>query len=459
MIREGESAPTFDLPGVVDGDVMDFSLADHLGEEVVVVAFYPGDFNPACTDADSDLGDLDLFTIQQDVAVCAVSADSVFSHRAFADAYDLQLPLLSDLRANVAAEYGVVTDDESAGHLVDRAVFVLDLEGDVEFAWRADDVAERPPEDRIRAAVEGVGAGGTAYERYADGHEDFEVASDHLASGLEAFDEEEWPDAHDHFEAAMDGFERAHEEFHTAARFAEDEEKAFYFERAEDQTETFGHATEWLAEAADAFEHGEGAEGMALREDAQGPLDAARAVHDPIPPAEFPPEGDPAGVGPGSDDGASLGMNLDDAIAEVEAEAPTATGSAGGEDGAASGSATPAGAGDGVAGEVDEDEDIDDDELAAITAELEGGSGDDEPETIAEAIAGADGGNDGEGASDTGGQGDQSDEPSGENGAEADGDVELDLTDPTDGDDELLEPTERGDDETAGESAGEEADS
>ena len=457
MIREGESAPTFDLPGLVDGDVMEFSLVDHLGEEVVVVAFYPGDFNPACTDADSDLGDLDLFTLQQDVSVLAVSADSVFSHRAFADAYDLQLPLLSDLRASVAEEYGVAAEDESAGHLVDRAVFVLDLEGDVEFAWRADDVADRPPEDRIRAAVEGVGAGATADDRYADGHEHFVEASDALSTGLEAFDEEEWPDAHGHFQAAMDAFQRAHEEFHTAARFAEDEEKAFYFERAEDQTETFGHATEWLAEAADAFEHGEGAEGMALREDAQGPLDAARAVHDPIPPAEFPPEEDPAGVGPGSDDGASLGMDLDDAITEVEAEAPTDAGSAGSNGGGASGSATPTSAEDG--GADDEDEDIDDDELAAITAELEGGSGDDEPETIAEALGGAGGESDGEGASDTGGQGDRSDEPSGENGAERDGDVELDLTDPTDGDDELLEPTEREDDETAGESADEEADS
>ncbi|MEF8855204.1 MAG: redoxin domain-containing protein [Haloarculaceae archaeon] len=437
MLGEGESAPAFDLPGVVDDDVERVSLADTIGEEVVILAFYPGDFNPACSETESDLGDLDLFTMEQDVSVYAVSADSVYSHRAFVDAYDLQVPLLSDLRAEVAEDYGVAAADPSAGHLVGRAVFVVGLEGEIEFAWSTDEVGRRPPTDRIRNSVDGVGAGGTADDRYADGHTSFVEGSSQFDVGEEAFDEDEWAKAHENFKRAAEEFASAAEAFDTAIRFVEDDEKLIYFERAEEQVETFAHAAEWLAESADAYDRGEGAEGAALEEDAQGPLEAARAVHDPIPPEDFPPAEDPAGGdGAGASDVATLDLDIGDALAASDAEAGP------GGEAADTDAGTPTASGAAEEG----DRDVDDQELAEITAGLEGQikSG---PSTIAEALGADDDGRSDGTTEASSGQAEASGEPAGASEADADGDLELDLTDPSSGEDELLEPTERQADE------------
>lgn len=113
MPGSGDDAPAFGLPAVVDGEFDRRSLADSLGDEVIVLMFYPADFNPACDEDGSDVGELDLFTMQKDVTIMAISPDSVHSHRAFAAEYDLKIPLLSDTRREAAEAYDV-TDDEVA---------------------------------------------------------------------------------------------------------------------------------------------------------------------------------------------------------------------------------------------------------------------------------------------------------------------------------------------------------
>lgn len=44
-IAVGERAPDFTLPGIQGTTRRDYSLAEHRGE-IVVLAFYPGDFTP-----------------------------------------------------------------------------------------------------------------------------------------------------------------------------------------------------------------------------------------------------------------------------------------------------------------------------------------------------------------------------------------------------------------------------
>jgi len=76
VIPAGTDAPEFELPGLVDGERRRVALGEFLGEDVVILAFYPADFNPAC-DVDSDLDELDLFTMQKDVEVLAVGPDTL----------------------------------------------------------------------------------------------------------------------------------------------------------------------------------------------------------------------------------------------------------------------------------------------------------------------------------------------------------------------------------------------
>jgi len=294
MIEEGAPAPGFDLPAVVEEEQERVALEDYCGQAVVILAFYPGDFNPAGDDGSTDLDELDLFTIQNDVAVLGISADSVYSHRAFADEYDLHVPLLSDVRGEVAADYGVAVGDPTAGHLVHRAVVVVGLDGDVEFAWSTENLEELLPLDAVRNAVDSVGGDRAAEARYGVGHAHYIEGRRQFTSAMDAFTDEEWLMADWDFEQAEEEFSEAADEFNTAVRFAEDQEKQRYFERAEDKAEALWRAAEWLAESANAFAGGEGAKGMAMRDDAENPLEEARDINDPIHPDEFPPEEDPA---------------------------------------------------------------------------------------------------------------------------------------------------------------------
>jgi len=159
MIKAGEQAPYFCLPAVVGGERREVGLVDHLEGSVVVLGFYPGDFNPACDGQSTGLDELDLFTMQRDVAVLGISGDSVHSHCAFVAEYDLHVSLLADVHGEVAEAYGVGAD--SPGYLTRRAVVVVDPEGVVRHAWAADALEDLPEIDRVRAAVNEVGGGGS----------------------------------------------------------------------------------------------------------------------------------------------------------------------------------------------------------------------------------------------------------------------------------------------------------
>ena len=412
MIEEGEEAPDVRLPAVVDGERREVGLADHLEENVVVLGFYPGDFNPACDGESTDLDELDLFTMQKDVAVLGISGDSVHSHRAFAAEYDLHVPLLADIHGEATEAYGVAADDP--GYLTRRAVVVVDPEGVVRYAWAADSLEGVPDIDRVRAAVEGVGGGGMALARYRVGHAHYVEGRRAFSSATGGFEDREWLLAKGDFTQAAEEFAEAADTFDTAARFADGDGHRAYYERAGRKAEELNRAAEWLAESAGAFASGEGREGERLRADAETPLETARGIPDPVAPEEVPPDGLP---GDGAtereaEDSAALvggaGSGSDPASGGDTAAAEAFTRSADSEGGGADGER-----GDGGDGGESEDRDgpdrIDDAELAEIAAELEAQSRTD---------AGTDGPGGSEGADDAGA---------------VDGEVDLDLVEPANG--------------------------
>lgn len=123
----GSMAPDFTLQGWYDG-VAEFRLSSRRGNPTVL-AFYPGDERLICTRQlctySDNIADLHLF----DADVWGISAQSVESHRDFAGARKLKMPLLTDPEGEVARAYGIV------GPLgVRRSVFVLDANGVI--AWR-----------------------------------------------------------------------------------------------------------------------------------------------------------------------------------------------------------------------------------------------------------------------------------------------------------------------------------
>jgi peroxiredoxin len=125
-VEIGDVAPEFELP---DQHGTPVKLSSFRGAKNVVVVFYPLAFSPVCSGELCVLRDsFPEATARDDVALLTVSVDSMFTHRAWADAEKFEFSLLADFwpHGAVASEYGVF--DESKGLAV-RGTFVIDKEG------------------------------------------------------------------------------------------------------------------------------------------------------------------------------------------------------------------------------------------------------------------------------------------------------------------------------------------
>jgi len=290
VLSEGTAAPRFELPALVDGERKRVGLSDYLGEDVVILAFYPADFNPACDDTACDLDELDLFTMQKDVTILGISPDSVYSHRAFADRYDLHIPLLSDTDHEVAREYGIDFVDAIGQQLIERAVVVIDHDGEVQYFWCTGDMQQLPPVGEIKDAIADTGGDDTAFARYRVGHAHYTEGRRAFTAAMGGFRDSEWMVAQGDFQQAREEFEDAADHFDTAVRFVDDESLKPIYEDAKTKANSLWQASDWLAQAARAYSSGSGAEGQALRDDAERPLETARGYEEPPDPdGPWPP--------------------------------------------------------------------------------------------------------------------------------------------------------------------------
>ena len=281
MLSEGAVAPAVSLPAYADGERRRIDLSDYLGEGIVVLAFYPADFNPACSMQSSDLDDLDLFTMQKDVSVFAISPDSTYSHEAFAERFGLHIPLLSDGDGEAADAYDLELSTEAGESLVQRAVFVVDHHGVVQFTWVTDELDREIDVTPVKQAVGDIGGDDTAIERYRVGYEHYVEGREAFTEAMAEYEDREWMSAHNEFERAEPAFTTAADHFDTAVRFAETAAFETVVDRTEEKADTLSHAASWLVDSADAFASGRGKQGSQYREDAQRLLDAASDLSEP----------------------------------------------------------------------------------------------------------------------------------------------------------------------------------
>ena len=155
MVSEGDDAPEF-TNKVANGEVEEFSLPEAVGDGPVVLAFFPGAFTPPCSNEMSALEEhADEFE-DAGASVYGLSADSPFSLNAFREEYDLSFPLVSDMSREAIRAYDLEIDIEDLGlhGVANRAVYVLDDEGTVTYAWEADSPENEPDYDELVEAVE-----------------------------------------------------------------------------------------------------------------------------------------------------------------------------------------------------------------------------------------------------------------------------------------------------------------
>jgi mycoredoxin-dependent peroxiredoxin len=129
-VQIGDEAPDFELP---DQHGTPVKLSSFRGTKNVVLVFYPLAFSPVCSGELCALREEFPEVNRDDVELLTVSVDSMFAHRAWADAEHFQFSLLADFWPHGAAakQYGVF--DEARG-LATRGTFVIDKAGVVRWS-------------------------------------------------------------------------------------------------------------------------------------------------------------------------------------------------------------------------------------------------------------------------------------------------------------------------------------
>ena len=129
-LQVGDRAPEIELP---DQDGEPQSLAAQRGQWVLVY-FYPRDDTPGCTVEACGLRDSAARYEERDIQVFGISADSVKSHRKFADKHQLPFTLLADEEKTVIRSYGAWGKKKFMGREFDgilRQSFLVDPKGKI----------------------------------------------------------------------------------------------------------------------------------------------------------------------------------------------------------------------------------------------------------------------------------------------------------------------------------------
>lgn len=154
MVRLGQKAPDFIAPALVGGEGTMFELVrEHQQNDAMVLYFAPGDFVPECTAELVAIRDAGWQSVPH-LGVVVLSGDTLFSHAAYVEQYDIPFPFVSDFHGSVADSYGLLAD-EWEGHrgIPQRAAVVVDGDWTVESI----DTVENPLERVTHAPVERAG--------------------------------------------------------------------------------------------------------------------------------------------------------------------------------------------------------------------------------------------------------------------------------------------------------------
>jgi len=138
-VEAGVVAPDFSLPAVSGGRI---SLAQYRGKKNVVLSFVPAAWTPVCSDQWPGYNIIkDIFSANNAILL-GITVDNIPTLFAWTNQMgNLWFPVLSDFwpHGAVANKYGVLRTDGTA----ERAIFVIDMEGIIQFA-HVNDINKRP---------------------------------------------------------------------------------------------------------------------------------------------------------------------------------------------------------------------------------------------------------------------------------------------------------------------------
>lgn len=149
----GTKAPDFELRSTPDQTV---SLSEFRGRPVIL-AFYPEDWSPVCSDQLALYQELLPEFRRFDAELVGISVDGIWCHLAFAKDRNLHFPLLADFepKGEVARAYQVYRSQDGT---TERALYVIDADGIVRWSY-VSPVGVNPGADGILRALESLDDG------------------------------------------------------------------------------------------------------------------------------------------------------------------------------------------------------------------------------------------------------------------------------------------------------------
>ena len=161
IMTVGERFPEFDLLALKGGNLKEANAAspDDYYERVYldkyegkwkVIFFYPKDFTFVCPTEIAAFGKLNEEFEDRDTQVLGGSIDNEFSHfnwrATHEELLDIPFPMFSDIRHDLIRALGV----ENADGVADRATFIIDPDGIIQFVSVTPDAVGRNVDEVLR---------------------------------------------------------------------------------------------------------------------------------------------------------------------------------------------------------------------------------------------------------------------------------------------------------------------
>jgi len=147
-IKVGDAIPHFSLP---DQNGKIFEISSVLRKKKLVIFFYPQDGSLNCTREACYFRDLSEAFEETDAVIMGISAQSVESHKIFAEANKLNYTLLSDENNIVRKLFGVPS--RAFGLIPGRVTYVADKKGIVVFIIDSQTDTQRHVDEALKIVL------------------------------------------------------------------------------------------------------------------------------------------------------------------------------------------------------------------------------------------------------------------------------------------------------------------
>lgn len=148
----GDPAPTFTRPLVTREYWEDVALSDLLENGPVLLVFYPMNWGGKAVKTWNQIRDRGW---GDGIQVVGVSIGTPFDHGRFIEARGMEYPLFSDPGNGVAERYDIGHDLHGMAGIAEPrpAVFLVEPDGLVDYAWVTDEWPATPPYEAVEAAL------------------------------------------------------------------------------------------------------------------------------------------------------------------------------------------------------------------------------------------------------------------------------------------------------------------